>query len=247
MKPVNDYSFFNPVLIIFLVIFGLLFGAIAYSGHLPYYKLKKEGVSGAGIISSVKVSGSGKNRRTRVYVTYTDNNNNTRTFRSGYTSSSMRRGQAVKIVYDPSNPANVAIDAKGQTVMFVIFELVSVCSVAGAIIGWKRRKRRKEEYKRLQLMGAGEDVPVLEVADGNIRINKSPTYRIVLNKAFLDKGYYQSQLLTFNPAPYVEGKRLRLVTDPANPEKYFIDISAVEQEHRNFGGKLGFKSLFSRK
>lgn len=147
-------------------------------------------------------------------------------------------GQSVGVLYDPAKSASAKIDDTtnvwGGPIALTAFGVLLLPIGIALLIGTKKRKAMEQ-----QLFASGErietDVVTVELVPTTNRREIAP-YQIVTR--WVDTNgrefFFRSEELPNNPQPYLQGRKIIVLTDPVDRAKYLMDTSFLPG-----GSKLG--------
>jgi hypothetical protein len=152
----------------------------------------------------------------------------------GSNPPSFRRGEQVRVLYDPTTPEIAKIDS-----FFQLWFLPLVLGVMGLTFGgagggywaWYLAKLRRGSW--LQGHGRPVDADIVDIGvDRSLTVNGRSPWRITAQ--WLDPSgdklhLFKSDHIWFDPEPFVDGDKIRVLIDPQNPDRYSIDLSFLPE------------------
>lgn len=144
-------------------------------------------------------------------------------------------GQEVQVLYDPANPAHAVVDdfwgRKGIVVIFGF--LGAIFTVLGGtflLVDYRRKRRRAH----VLTVGQPVEASFLEVVpDTRQSSNGQHPYRVIAQGPHPRTGKlrrYESDPIWVDPTAQLQGRPLRVLVDPQDPDKYHIDLSDIVDE-----------------
>ena len=153
---------------------------------------------------------------------------------SGSNPPSYRTGESVEVLYDPQNPPNASINSFMSLWLGTI--ILSVIGLVFAAIGFgvlafqgKNSKKiawLKQSGRRIQAKLSGVEL------NTSYKVNGRSPYRIScqwLNPESNKLHIFQSENLWFNPEQYINRESLDVLIDPADPGRYYVDLSFLPE------------------
>lgn len=148
----------------------------------------------------------------------------------GSSPPSHRVGEAVKVLYNPTDPESARIKSFFQLWFgfLIVFGLGLVFAAVGlGMILVRARGRKRADWLRLhgrRMKTAFKGVQLNQ----SLRVNGYSPYRIVSQSS--DPGsntvrLYQSENIWFDPSEHIKGEAIDVLVDPNDPSKYVMDIS----------------------
>jgi hypothetical protein len=125
---------------------GLTAAYLSYQRIYDRYRFDADGIATSGVVVWASTIGTGtSNQSFRIRVVYRDTAEREWTRYFTVFSSQYREGQAVDVVYLPTNPEIAALGSKeagethGQDVLAAVISAIAI--LVGGIMVWLRRKR----------------------------------------------------------------------------------------------------------
>jgi hypothetical protein len=157
-------------------------------------------------------------------------------FKASYGSNPPRysRGDEIKVRYDRYNPYKARLDS--------FFDLWGIAIIFGAIglamidagitmLVVSALSARKEKWLRESGKAITTEFLAVEV-NTSVRVNNRHPYQIVsqwldseANKVYV----FKSKNIWFNPEEFIQSSEIRVLIDPNNPKKYFMDTSFLPE------------------
>jgi hypothetical protein len=152
-----------------------------------------------------------------------------------YTSSvssnppSYSEGETVEILYDPADPKDASINGFASLwigclilgILGTIFFLIGFLMILFAKLKEKKKEYLKDNGKRIL-------TKFDHVQLSNFKVNgRSPflIYSQWLNTNTNELHLFKSEDIWFDPTDYIGTEPIKVMIDPANPKKYYMDIS----------------------
>lgn len=167
-------------------------------------------------------------------VQFTDAKGQSQEMADGISSNPPRfsKGDKVDVLYDPQAPSSAVInDGWGR---YFLPGLFSGLGLLFAIIGGTflaiiiTRNRRRTWLTRF---GRPVEADFLHVyLDRSMQINGAHPFRVVAQGPDPQTGQlqrYQSEPIWVDPTVQLEGGKLKVLVDPQNPKRHYIDLSPV--------------------
>jgi uncharacterized protein DUF3592 len=148
----------------------------------------------------------------------------------GSSPPSHRVGEAVKVLYNPTDPQSARIKSFFQLWFgfLIVFVLGLVFAAVGlGVIFVRARGRKRADWLRLhgrRMKTAFKGVQLNQ----SLRVNGYSPYQIVSQSS--DPGsntvrLYQSENIWFDPSEHIKGEAIDVLVDPKDPSKYVMDIN----------------------
>lgn len=213
--------------------FGLLFAGIGGWFFWSDQQLAAKGVQTTGTVIDLSRSRDSDGDVTyRPVVEFVDQSGTRHEFVSkvGSSSPGVSRGESVEVIYDPWEPNDAMLDTFSQRFLFPLvfggFGLI----FAGVGFGFLIAKFRREKLiARLQTRGMSIQADYLETLhDTSTKINGRSPYRVVCQANHPATGKlqrFESDAIWVNPGREIEGSKVRVLVDPANPKHHYVDLS----------------------
>jgi len=148
----------------------------------------------------------------------------------GSSPPSWSEGETVPVLYPPASPGRAFIDKAFDRFflpgMFGGLGLL-FAAIGGAMIFFTIRHRRIMEWLRHNGMAIQANF-VETYRDTSTRINGRNPYRVVCQGTHPATGKihsFKSALIWIDPSEDLDGKRLTVMVDPANPKRHLVDLS----------------------
>jgi hypothetical protein len=222
---------FSVLKYIFLVVgLGLLTGAfILYQNKKAFLE---KAVSAQGTVIELLESRSDNSTTYKPLVSFTTKEGRQIEFTSSVSSNppSYDEGETVKVLYYPGDPKEATIN-DFMSIWFgplIVGFLGTVFSLVGFfIILFKNLKQRRSQY----LLDNGKRI---ETKFDSVQFNNS--YKVNGRSPFqiysqwLDTNtnelyVFKSDNIWFDPTDFIKTEEIKVMIDPKNPKKYFMDIS----------------------
>ncbi|WHA41735.1 DUF3592 domain-containing protein [Agrobacterium larrymoorei] len=145
------------------------------------------------------------------------------------------RGEEVDVLYDPQSPSNAMIDdAFGRYFLPGMFSglgaVIATMGVAILVVSAIRKRGRA----RLLRFGRPVEAEFLEVfRDQKITVNGTNPFRVAAQAKDPTTGQlrrYESHTIWVDPSAQLEGRKVKVMVDPAKPSRYAMDLSDVVPE-----------------
>ncbi len=222
------------------VIFAIAgFGMLILSGFLfvSSQKFVRNSIAASGTVTGLARQ-TNTNHGTTSYtyspeVSFTDKNGNEHSFVSNTSSNppAYRAGDIIKILYNPQNSQDAKIDSFfelwGGVMIFSLLGIVFFL-VGTSISIWFIKRFAKNKW--LKSNGQAVEAIVQSVGiNDQVKYNGRSPYVITSqwvhpssNSAYI----FKSDNTWINPEEYIKpGDKIKVIIDPNNPKKYFVDIS----------------------
>ena len=143
---------------------------------------------------------------------------------------SYSEGETVEVLYDPSNPRDANINGFSSLWLgpLILGILGAVFSLIGfSIIFFKRLKQRKSQY----LLDNGKRISTKFDSiqlNSSYKVNGRSPFQIYSQwqDATTNKLYvFKSDDIWFDPTDFIGAEPIKVMIDPQNPKKYYMDIS----------------------
>ncbi|MEO8089185.1 MAG: DUF3592 domain-containing protein [Gemmatimonadales bacterium] len=148
----------------------------------------------------------------------------------GSSPPSHRVGEAVKVLYNPTNPQSARIKSFFQLWFgfLIVFALGLVFATIGlGMIFVRRRGRKQAEWLRQHGRRMKTAFKGVEL-NQSLRVNGRSPYQIVSQSsdpASNTVRLFQSDNIWFDPSEYIKGEAIDVLVDPNDPKKYVMDTS----------------------
>jgi len=148
---------------------------------------------------------------------------------SNYTSfDPYKVGQKITLYYDPSDPENVTLEGDGWWNWFPFIFLFTHGGVGIGGLYWLEKKRRL--HKWLQQSGHEIQARLTNIKE---TYNKGRYYTLQCewSDPYTNTLYtFESESMSKNPSDLIApGSTLRVLIDPANPKRYWMDTAFLER------------------
>ena len=157
-------------------------------------------------------------------------------FRSSVGSSppSYRRGESVRVLYDPTAPESAEIDSF-FSLWFAPILLGFLGSVFGAFgvgyWGWFIARVRREAW--LARHGRRIVADIVDVAiERSVKRNRRSPWRITAqwtDPLGRKVHVFKSARIRFDPTPFMKGETVSVLIDPDDPRRYMVDLSFLPE------------------
>ncbi len=157
-------------------------------------------------------------------------------FRSSVGSSppSYRRGEPVRVLYDPTTPESAEIDSF-FSLWFAPILLGFLGSVFGAFgvgyWGWFIARVRREAW--LARHGRRIVADIVDVAiERSVKRNRRSPWRITAqwtDPLSRKVHVFKSRRIWFDPTPFMKGETVSVLIDPDDPRRYMVDLSFLPE------------------
>ncbi len=212
--------------------FGLVFAGVGSWFWFSDLDLAANGERAQGRVVGFEESYSSDNGTTyRPRVSFTDANGQLHTFTGSIGSSppSFDRGEEVEVIYDPWTPEQALIDSFGQRYLFPLafggFGLV-FAGIGFGMMGWGIRRRMIID--RLKLSGVPIEADFGQAyLDTSVKVNGRSPWRVTAQATHPFTGKletFKSERIWANPSGLLSGKKVRVLVDPNNPKRHYIDL-----------------------
>ena len=148
----------------------------------------------------------------------------------GSSPPSHRVGEAVKVLYKPTDPQSARIKSFFQLWFgfLIVFALGLVFAAIGlGMIFVRRRGRKRAEWLRQHGRRMKTAFKGVEL-NQSLRVNGRSPYQIVSQSSDPASNavrLFQSENIWFDPSEYIRGEVIEVLVDPNDPKKYVMDIS----------------------
>jgi hypothetical protein len=143
-------------------------------------------------------------------------------------------GEAVPVLFSPQDPREARI--KGYSSLWLGPTILSglglvFAAIGGGILLARRLGRRKREYLMAYGNAIETDVQGVE-RNTSLEVNGKNPWRIA--SQWLEPGssklrVFHSENLWFDPTRFVTQKQVTVLLDPANPKRYYMDVSFLPE------------------
>jgi len=149
---------------------------------------------------------------------------------TGSNPPSYSRGDKVRVLYEPANPEHAKIDSFMEQ-SFGVLMLGGMGAVfglvGGGLVGFQVRRRKQRAWlaqngMRVKAKFEGVDY------DTSVRVNGRHPWRITCQwqHPATQKVYsFRSDMLWFDPTPYVKGDEIDVTVNADDPRQYVVDTS----------------------
>lgn len=225
----------------FLVFFGIfafvgtIMGIVAANSFLKRAKLTNDGIHTVGTVVDLVYSSSSDGNGMAPVVEFNLRDGSKRTYRSPVFSSppSYQVGETAELWYNPANPDQVVLSGVDGWLVSLI------CGVFFLIFGgigygglfYQLFKKRDVDWLKKNGQPVQADFSGIYI-NYNLKMNGASPWIIqaqwhdkVANKVYT----FNSDNIWYDPARFVEGKKLTVLIDPKNPGMYFMDVSFLPE------------------
>jgi hypothetical protein len=143
-------------------------------------------------------------------------------------------GETVPVLYLDSDPYNAKLDfffsLWGGAVILGGIGTVFLL-IGGGMILVPLRRKRVDDYLAHQGVPIEADIQSVGI-NTDVSINGRNPFRIVAqwqDPATAKVHVFESHNIWFDPSSYIKQKAIRVFVDPANPKKYYVDVSFLPQ------------------
>jgi hypothetical protein len=221
---------------LFSVIFGLvgtglLVGAALLAISTRSFIATAKPASGT-VIEMIAVRDNDGSVTYKPVVEFTTMDGATHSFASNTSSNppSYRVGEGVEVLYAPDDPNDARIRGFGSLWLAPII-LAGIGTVFasigfGILIVVARRKRLTEWLQRHGTEVHAEFASVEK--NTSLKVNGRSPWRIISqwhNPSTGEVHVFNSENLWFDPESYVTSKQVRVLIDPQDPKRYYVDVS----------------------
>jgi hypothetical protein len=228
--PMKKMGLFS---IIFSVVgCGLLIGTFALVHNTRAFVAKAKTAPGI-VIEMLATRDSDGGTMYKPVVEFTASDGQKRSFESSISSNppSYDVGEAVEVLYAPEKPSDARIKGFwsiwfGPLIMGILGTVFA--SIGLGILYAHRRTKQKNEW----LMANGTEVQAdFSSVEKNtsLKVNGRSPWRITAQWHNQEAGtlhVFNSENLWFDPTQFVAAKKkLRVLIDPHNPKRYYVDVS----------------------
>jgi hypothetical protein len=222
---------------IFLLGSVLLLGAGGYAYHHTKKFLENSVVAKGTVVDLAPRSSSSSSGRTYApVVRFKTDRGETITAHGSLASSppSYKRGEEVRVRYDPKNPHDISIDSFFE-LWFLPLILLGIGTVFG-MVGAPMVLASVFSARKIRWLRENGQVIMTEyqsvVVNQSERSGGQHPYQIVsqwldptTNKVYV----FRSRNLYFNPEKYIQTSQIPVRIDPQNPKKYWMDTSFLPE------------------
>ncbi len=219
----------------FFAAFGLLFAAIGGWFWHSDAQLAGMGERAPGVVTGFASSYSSDGGTTyKPVVRFTTQAGEEREFTSSVGSSpaAYDRGEEVEVIYDPWTPEKAMIDSFTERHLFplVFGGLGALFAVIGfAMMGWQIKRQRTISWLKMQ--GTAIDAEFLDCYhDTSFKVNGRSPWRVTAQAVHPATGklaVFKSEAIWANPAAFLQGKPVRVLIDPKNPKRHYVDLEQI--------------------
>jgi len=221
-----------------LILMGIMFTAggtgIGYLGITERNEFKINGISATAIIYDIEyyISGTGENRSQSAnvhIVFYTENNEEIQTLLNEY-NSSMRIGQEIEITYHKDNPHNVNVGNSFVILMIisVVFSLVGIALLAGAVITIKNQINKTKMQKTVRSTGRLIKANIVGIVeDRTTRINR--VHPRILEAEFNGMRFLSGYITNNDIMNLDKHETIDVYIDRNNADNYYVDLESIKR------------------
>ena len=211
---------------------GLVFVAVAGWRYLEDRSFAAAAVHATGTVIRMEGSSDSDGTTYRPVVSFRDAGGAEHIFGSGVSSSPPRyaAGDTVEVMYDPDSPDEAVIDSVlDRFFLALVFGgLGTVFSaIGGGILFYLFRKH--QIAAQLRATGLPIQAKVLDCyLDTSLRVNGRNPWRVACEATHPATGrpqIFRSEALWVDPSADLTGKQVRVLVDPARPNRYLVDLS----------------------
>lgn len=214
----------------------LIVGLAMLSGAIYLYQSKRafldRAVTVQGTVTELLPSRSDNSTTYKPVVAYTTKDGKQIEFTSSVSSNppSYHEGETVEIFYDPADPYDAEINGFVSLWLapLILGILGTVFSLIGfSIIFFAKRKQKKIEDLKFNGKSIVTKFDHVEL-NSNYKVNgRSPflIYSQWLNTTTNELHLFKSDDIWFDPTDFILSEDIKVLIDPSNPKKYYMDIS----------------------
>ncbi len=139
-------------------------------------------------------------------------------------------GEVVPVLYDPTRPSHAVVDDfwGRRGILTIFLGLGATFAVLGTVLFAIDLKRRRR-ISRLLREGKPIDADFLHVfRDARIARNGEHPFRVVVQAMDPATGRlrrFESEAIWVDPTTQLTGRKIRVLLDPGNPQRYHVDLS----------------------
>ncbi|MFD1602275.1 DUF3592 domain-containing protein [Flavobacterium artemisiae] len=214
----------------------LIIGLALLGGAFYLYQNKQafldKAVKVQGTVTDLIASRSDKSTTYRPVVSYTTKDGKQIEFTSSVGSNppSYHEGETVEIFYDPADPYDA--DINGFVSLWLAPLILGIIGTIFFLIGFliilfgKMKQKKIEDLK----FNGKSIITKFDHADlnYNYKVNGRSPYVIYsqwLNPATNELHLFKSENIWFDPNNFIPSEGIKVLIDPSNPKKYYMDIS----------------------
>ncbi|HAD12969.1 MAG TPA: hypothetical protein DCF33_11100 [Saprospirales bacterium] len=205
---------------------GLLCGIVSASLVYSRWNVTHNGIETMGTVVDLQYSKSS----VAPVVSYMDENGRKRLYEStSYTSTNPPEiGDEITLYYLPENPDKIALEGEGW---FNLFPLIFFFPHGGVGFGGIYRLEKKRRlYNWLQQFGKEIQAKQTEVKRGSNKGRSYYTLKCEWLDPYTQQLYnFESDTLSTDPSDSLPvGSPVRVLIDPDNPKRYWVDLSFLD-------------------
>ncbi|MBE8726537.1 DUF3592 domain-containing protein [Flavobacterium hungaricum] len=221
----------------------LIIGLIALGGALYLYQNKREFLDKAITVQgTVKELISSRSKNSTTYkplVSFITKDGKQIEYTSSVSSNppSYEVGEKVEIFYDPADPYDADINGfaslwLGPLVLGILG--IIFFSIGFSIILFGRMKQKKIEDLKFNGKSISTKYDHVELNHSYQVNGRSPflIYSQWLNPATNELHLFKSDDIWFDPTDFIKSEEIKVLIDPVNPKKYYMDISFLPKVNR---------------
>ncbi|WP_125722859.1 DUF3592 domain-containing protein [Flavobacterium ustbae] len=214
----------------------LIIGLALLAGAFYFYQSKQAFLNRAvkvqGTVTALIPSRSDNSTTYKPVVSYTTKEGKQIEFTSSVSSNppSYHEGESVEIFYDPADPYDA--DINGFASLWLAPLILGILGTVFFLIGFliilfgkmKEKKIDDLKFNGRSIISKFDNVNI----NYNYKVNGRSPYVIYsqwLNPATNEMHLFQSEDIWFNPTDFILSEEIKVLIDPANPKKYYMDIS----------------------
>lgn len=214
----------------------LIIGLALLGGAFFLYQDKQtfldKAATAKGTVIELIASRSDKSTTYRPVVSFTTNDGKKIEYNSlvGSNPPSYHEGETVEIFYDPVNPHDASINGfaslwLGTLILGIIGTVFFLIGFFIILFGKMKQKRIEDlKFNGKQITTKFDNVAL----NTSYKVNgRSPfvIYSQWLNPSTNELHLFKSENIWFDPANYIQTEEIKVLIDPVNPKKYYMDIS----------------------
>ncbi|MHC0447871.1 DUF3592 domain-containing protein [Flavobacterium sp. 3-218] len=214
----------------------LTIGLALLAGAFYFYQSKQafldRAVKVQGTVTALIPSRSDNSTTYKPVVSYTTKEGKQIEFTSSVSSNppSYHEGETVEIFYDPADPYDA--DINGFASLWLAPLILGILGSIFFLIGFSIILFGKMKEKKIDDLKFNGRSIITKFDNVNINYNykvngRSPyvIYSQWLNPATNEMHLFQSEDIWYNPTDFILSEEIKVLIDPSNPKKYYMDIS----------------------
>lgn len=214
----------------------LTIGLALLAGAFYFYQSKQAFIDRAvkvqGTVTALIPSRSDNSTTYKPVVSYTTKEGKQIEFTSSVSSNppSYHEGETVEIFYDPADPYDA--DINGFASLWLAPLILGILGTVFFLIGFLIILFGKMKEKKIDDLKFNGRSIITKFDNVNINYNykvngRSPyvIYSQWLNPATNELHVFKSEDIWFDPTDFISSKEIKVLIDPSNPKKYYMDIS----------------------